>query len=84
MNLGECVFCDWTYDPFAEPWLVCLPHGTMPMFWTGSGIETVRPSDSIAETIPGVSTVVHWAREHPDQLLALIGPFEMHRWSTHW
>ncbi|WP_331025661.1 hypothetical protein [Longimicrobium sp.] len=54
------------------------------MFWTGSGIETVRPSDSIAETIPGVSTVVHWAREHPDQLLALIGPFEMHRWSTHW
>lgn len=72
-----CVFGDWTFDPAAHPVAAFRPDHIMPLAWRSWTVTEVSWMDPIEQTVPYVALAAHWAKAHPDQLEALVGPVEV-------
>lgn len=72
-----CPLDDWKPDPEAVPYCAYLPGSILPLAWTGAGPRTVSAGAYIPKTWRYVALAGHWGTEHPDQLHAFVGEFEM-------
>lgn len=72
-----CALDDWHPDPMASAYCAFLPGSIFPLAWTSSGPRTVSAGSSIPKAWCEVALAAHWAQEHPDQLRAFVGEFEM-------
>jgi hypothetical protein len=73
----SCPIDGWQPSLTDEVCGVFLPGAWLPMHWTDSGPRPVKASDALAATWEGIAVAVHWSREHPDQLHALIGEYKL-------
>lgn len=76
----ECVFGDWQFSLLDESVAAFRPGHIIPLTWNDWQIAEVHLADVVAETMPYVALVAHWAQAHPAQLEALVGPVEVARW----
>jgi hypothetical protein len=74
--MNECVLCDWHIVWTAQSVGVYLTEEAYtPLRWPGTEAAP-RPcslADGLAETLPEVALVAHWAQEHPAQLTGALG-----------
>lgn len=77
-----CVLDDWKPDLMAAPWCAYLPGSVTPLMWTKIGPRSAPLNAVIADTWEYVALAAHWATDHPDQLRAFVGEFEMHHGMT--
>lgn len=73
---ADCLFGDWSFDPFAVPLCAFRQGGTVPLRWDGARIREVHGYELMTESVPWVALAAHWAVEHRVILEVMVGPVE--------